>query len=152
MGFNDGSVTLSHDGSQLFLGQSGNHVAGGVYASYTGGLVALSNPINSSSGGVVNMNFVPVSSAAFHVGVGTLTPSANLHVVGNVYSSGNVEASKFIGDGSLLTGISLTGTGAITVPSGTTAQRPATGVVGMLRYNSTTGNMEAFTGSGWVNL
>jgi len=105
LGFNDGSVTLSHDGSRLFLGQAGNHLAGGVYASYSGGLAALSNPSNSSGGGVVNMNFVPVSSAAFHVGVGTLTPSATLHVVGNVYSSGNVEASKFVGDGSLLTGL-----------------------------------------------
>jgi hypothetical protein len=159
LGFNDGSVTLSHDGNRLFLGQAGNNLAGGVYASYSGGLVALSNPALGS--GVVNTNFVPVSSAGFRVGVGTLTPSANLHVVGNVYSSGNVEGSKFIGDGSLLTGISVTsisdnasvtGTGAITVPSGTTAQRPATGVVGMLRYNSTTGNMEAFTVSGWVNL
>ena len=101
LGFNNGSVTLSHDGSRLFLGQAGNHTP----SSYSGGLAALSNPSNSSGGGVVNMNFVPVSSAAFHVGVGTLTPSATLHVVGNVYSSGNVEASKFVGDGSLLTGL-----------------------------------------------
>ena len=65
-------------------------------------------------------------------------------------ATGNVHALKFIGDGSELTGITTSGgTGAITVPSGTTAQRPATGVNGMLRYNSTTGFIEGYTAAGW---
>ena len=65
-------------------------------------------------------------------------------------ATGNVHALKFIGDGSELTGITTSGgTGATTVPSGTTAQRPATGVNGMLRYNSTTGFMEGYTAAGW---
>jgi hypothetical protein len=39
--------------------------------------------------------------------------------------------------------------GGIKVPSGTTAQRDPAAVVGSLRYNTTTGFFETFTGSGW---
>jgi hypothetical protein len=48
--------------------------------------------------------------------------------------------------------LDVVGTGAIIVPSGTTDQRPATGINGMLRYNSTTGYMEAYTASGWGSI
>jgi hypothetical protein len=40
--------------------------------------------------------------------------------------------------------LTLTGTGAVKMPTGTTAQRP-TGVAGQLRYNSTTGGFEGYT-------
>ena len=40
-------------------------------------------------------------------------------------------------------------TGGIKVPSGTTAQRDPNAVVGSLRYNTTTGFFESFTGAGW---
>jgi hypothetical protein len=43
-------------------------------------------------------------------------------------------------------------TGYIQLPSGTTAQRAASPTVGMMRYNSTTTAVEAYTASGWVNL
>ena len=47
--------------------------------------------------------------------------------------------------------INCTSTGAITVPVGTTAQRP-TGVNGMLRYNSSTSKIEVFVASAWANV
>jgi len=48
------------------------------------------------------------------------------------------------------TDLTLTGTGSLIVPSGTTAQRPVTAENGMIRYNSTTGSVEAYTtSSGW---
>jgi hypothetical protein len=45
-------------------------------------------------------------------------------------------------------------TGALTVPTGTTAQRPASPVAGMTRFNSTTSSYEVYVGSGagWVTL
>jgi hypothetical protein len=45
----------------------------------------------------------------------------------------------------------FTSTGAITIPVGTTAQRP-TGVNGMMRYNSNTSKIEVFVASAWANL
>jgi hypothetical protein len=43
-----------------------------------------------------------------------------------------------------------TGTGYISVPAGTTAQRPGAPSVGMVRYNTTLGAMEFYTASGWA--
>ena len=43
-------------------------------------------------------------------------------------------------------------TGALTVPTGTTAQRPSTLAAGMIRYNTTTGQTEVYSGTNWVTL
>lgn len=40
-------------------------------------------------------------------------------------------------------------TGFLQLPSGTTAQRPASPVNGMMRYNTTIGQMETYTGGAW---
>ena len=42
--------------------------------------------------------------------------------------------------------------GVLTIPSGTTAQRPASPAVGTLRYNTTLGFMEQYTGDGWQGV
>ena len=44
-----------------------------------------------------------------------------------------------------------TSTGAVTIPAGTTNNRP-TGVNGMIRYNSSTANLEAYVGGAWVTF
>lgn len=41
-------------------------------------------------------------------------------------------------------------TGAVIVPSGTTAQRPASPVNGMVRYNTTTLSIEGYANNTWV--
>lgn len=43
-------------------------------------------------------------------------------------------------------------TGSIVLPTGTTAQRDASASKGSLRFNSTTGNVEVFNGSAWVQV
>jgi len=48
-----------------------------------------------------------------------------------------------VGSGATTTELSSAATGAIQMPVGTTAQRP-TGALGMIRYNTDTGKMEAF--------
>jgi hypothetical protein len=55
--------------------------------------------------------------------------------------------------GGTVTGdITMSGTGMIKVPVGTTAQRPGSPAVGMIRYNSTRECYEGYTPSGWVNM
>lgn len=44
------------------------------------------------------------------------------------------------------------GTDAIKIPSGTTAQRPATAEVGQVRHNSTTDRLEFYDGTAWQSL
>jgi hypothetical protein len=45
----------------------------------------------------------------------------------------------------------MTGTGALTLPSGTTAQQP-TGVAGMIRFNTENDILEHYTSSGWRTI
>ena len=48
--------------------------------------------------------------------------------------------------------ITLDSTGSLSVPSGTTAQRPSTLVSGMLRYNTTIPQLEIYVGGIWSAL
>jgi hypothetical protein len=40
----------------------------------------------------------------------------------------------------------------IQLPTGTTAQRPNTPATGMIRFNTSAGAFEGYTGTAWVNL
>ena len=40
-------------------------------------------------------------------------------------------------------------TGGLSLPSGTTAQRPASPATGQMRFNTTTGSVEVYNGSSW---
>jgi len=64
-------------------------------------------------------------------------------VTGSVTAGGNVAATGAV---SAAADSSFTSTGALLVSSGTTAQRP-TGVVGKIRYNSTTNEFEGYSGA-----
>lgn len=44
----------------------------------------------------------------------------------------------------------LTGTSGFVVPTGTTAQRPGSPAVGTQRFNTTTGDLEVYTGAYWA--
>ena len=90
-----------------------------------------------------------------------------------VTAGGAVTATSFSGNGSSLTGIptptlsslgitnhdqltvaangdvTIGGTGAITVPAGTTAQRPTSPVAGMVRRNTSHNEMEFYDGTNW---
>lgn len=63
-------------------------------------------------------------------------------------TTGNVAVGK---DLTVSGNVTMTGTGAITLPSGTTAQQP-TGVEGMVRFNTTTNRMEFYSGTEWRSL
>ena len=61
-------------------------------------------------------------------------------------TSGNL---TFVADNQLIT---VNTTGALNIPSGTTAQRPATGATGMLRYNTSNTKLEVYIDGGWANV
>jgi hypothetical protein len=41
---------------------------------------------------------------------------------------------------------------ALTIPSGNTAQRPQSPILGMIRFNTETANAEGYMGTEWVNI
>lgn len=64
---------------------------------------------------------------------------------GGVPNDGSVTAAKLDTSGQ-------GGTGAAALPSGTTAQRPASPALGFTRYNNSTGQFEGYGSTGWAGL
>jgi hypothetical protein len=69
----------------------------------------------------------------------TLTTGGATNIGGTLSVAGAVSAAD---------DVQFTGTGRVKVPTGTTAQRP-TGSAGSLRYNTTLGYLENYTGTEW---
>lgn len=76
-----------------------------------------------------------------------LSGNATTAITATNQSGGTVAATT----GSFSGNVTLSGTGTIKVPVGTTAERP-TAVQGMIRYNTTRACFEGYTGSAWVNM
>lgn len=56
-------------------------------------------------------------------------------------------------NGAAVTGnLAISSTGALTVPVGTSEQRPSPAASGMIRFNTTTGEYETYTGTEWRNI
>jgi len=86
---------------------------------------------------------------------GTGTAAAGT-LTGSTLASG-VTGSSLTGLGTLTSltvsgAVSMTGTGAIDIASGTTAQRPSSASAGMLRFNSTSTEFEGYNGSAWGEI
>ena len=77
------------------------------------------------------------------------------HLIGGTgvtYNAGDISIGQDVATTASVTFLDaqFTGTTAITVPDGTEAQRPASPVTGMLRFNTDSGNLEQYDGSAWV--
>lgn len=78
----------------------------------------------------------------------------NLGTLNNLEVGGTGEISSSLEVGGTLEvagAVTMTSTSAVQIPAGTTAQRPS-GVNGMMRYNSTTGEYEVYKGGAWENI
>ena len=74
----------------------------------------------------------------------SIVASGNVEVEKELTVTGNVAVSGIVGS---------SGTGALTIPRGTTAEQPSTGLVGgMIRFNSTTNRLEVYNGTAWQSV
>ena len=71
----------------------------------------------------------------YHGGTGARSEMMRLSYANNSYIIGN---------------LAVNGTGSLTIPVGTTAQRPGSPTNGMIRYNSTLGVNEIYQNSQWI--
>jgi len=142
----------------------------------THGSLTLQSFVNAQSSGVDMLSFTESNNIEFILPVvissdldmngnkitNLATPTLGTDAVTKDYAdsatSGLVTlVSDITGSGNVGTNIITTfkpdpiflGTGSITIPVGTTAERPVTPAEGMSRYNSTISNQEIYNGSIW---
>jgi len=82
-------------------------------------------------------------------GVATNSATATGTLLSSLSVSGNMDVT---GTFTVSDNILMTGTGAIDVASGTTAQRPGSPSAGMFRFNSQTSEFEGYDGSAWGEI
>ncbi len=121
------AATLNSTGANITTAQvtnfgTGNAVISGGYIS------ALSNAtITTANIGSINFNDVTVSS-----------------------TTGNLVLSPLLSNANAV--VTINATSALQLPSGTTAQQPTPVYAGAVRWNSSTNNLEVYSGSGWISL
>ena len=149
-----GSGTTVPASSSMFVFNNGTDVVNAM--TYFTGTLASSNA--TITGGTINGTSVGASSAS--TGAFTsLSASGNLTVTGNATINGNTTLGNASSDtitlnantASVPNNLAFVGTGSITLPNGTTAERP-TPAAGMIRYNSTSGEFEGYNGSAWGTI
>jgi hypothetical protein len=103
---------------------------------------------HSTGGNGAVMSFHRAGVYAVNMGL----DSDNVFRIGGWSAPANLLQMDMSGNLTVAGDITMSGTGMIKVPVGTTAQRPGSPAVGMIRYNSTRGCYEGYTPSGWVNM
>jgi hypothetical protein len=142
-------------GNGLVAKTSTNVLANRTITAGTVGL-SLSNGDGVSGNPTVSLTGLPLSLAQL-TGSGVLTYSGSTLNPRTITGTSNTitvtNGTGASGDPTITIADNpiLPGTGSVTVPLGTTAQRPA-GSVGQFRYNSTTGYFEAYDATGWNTI
>jgi hypothetical protein len=121
-----------------------------VLTYFSGAAVITSGSINGATIGNSS-----ASTGAFT----TLAASGNTTLSGNLTVNGDTTLGNASGDIitanassiSVPNNLAFVGTGTITLPNGTTGERP-TPADGMIRYNTTTAGFEGYTTTGWGNI
>ena len=98
------------------------------------------------SASIVNGSIVSADIAANTIATSNIADNAvdGTKIASNSILTRHIDDNQITGD-QIADDIVLSGTGAITVPDGTTGQRPGSAAAGMFRYNTTTGGFEGYT-------
>jgi len=130
-----GNTTLST------LGVTGAAGVDGDFDVATNKLTVAAATGNTVVGGTLTVtNGTTLSSTLGVTGAATLSSSLGV--------TGATTVSTLTGTGDA----TFSGTGQVTVPSGTTAQRSGSPSNGMIRYNSSNSTLEGYAGGAWGNI
>ena len=111
---------------------------------YGGNIVLTGNSVNQlAAGGTITVN-----GALANTNFAVSGQTANVFFV-----SGSTNTASFGSNAQTTNAIvAFNATNSIVVPVGNTAQRPATGVTGMFRWNTTLSQVEIYNGTAWANV
>ena len=145
-GGNLNATGLSLSGNVVSVLNVTGNIAGGNIS--TVGIANLGN-IGISGDTITGTNgIVKVNSALGDIDFAVSGLTANIF-----YIDAGVNTASF-GSNTQTTNalVAFNATNSILIPVGNTAQRPGTGVAGMVRYNTTTTQVEAYNGTNWLAL
>jgi hypothetical protein len=160
---------LSPNPKQQFFDANGEPLVGGKIYTYeagtstpavtyvdAAGVTENTNPIILDSRGMCNIWLLNTVNYKYVVKDTNDTLIFTTDNIGVTLSTASFAAPPIIGNATPNTGyfttVEFTATSASTLNRGTTAQRPATPVEGMVRYNSTTTKFEGYTAGAWGAL
>jgi hypothetical protein len=129
-----------------------NFYATGTASNYFEGKILLGSTTDAGIGKLEVTGIGYFTSGVISSTIYTSSTTANVMNVNSTTVNIGGAATSIISGSTGATTHTLRGTGAVTVPSGTTAQRPGSGVNGMVRYNSTDLKLEGYIGSTWRSL
>jgi hypothetical protein len=157
---NGGNLTTTSSSATLFNTAAATLDIGGASTSLTigaiTGIITLRNPTiqTSVTTGVLDL-FTAVTTGIINIGSAA---AGRLSVKFNTASSSSSTGALVVDGGIGVQGVSyfgndvfLSGTGAISVPAGTEAQRP-TGSAGKIRFNSSINKYEGHNGTTWSSI
>ena len=134
-----GNPTISISNNAIFPGTAGVTLPNGTTAQRGANQGEIRyNTDTSRFEGLYGSGWQP-----FGIGDGTLTSVSGTTNQINVSNAGGI-ATVSISSDPVVPGVA-----SVQIPSGTTAQRPVTGVNGQLRYNTTTGTFEGYANGVW---
>jgi len=160
-----GSGILVPAGKSMSLYQDGTNVV--EAANYSASYTIASGVIDNATIGVTTPNtgaFTTLSASSTVSGAGMTARFATPGPIGNTSASTGAFTDTTLGTGSGSTvthnaktvtipnDLIFSGTGTISTPVGSTAQRPGSASNGMLRYNSTLSQFEGYAASAWGQL
>jgi len=125
-------------------------ISGGVGAAPSYGKIGLTTHVTGTLpvvNGGTNLTTLGIANQIVGVNTGATAFEYKTVTAGTAISVINAAGSITVG---VTTDPVLPGTGSVTLPTGTTAQRPAVPTVGMMRFNTTIGRNETYTGTAWV--
>lgn len=128
-------VTYTYDGTKgVWTCPAGGGGGGGGVTGVTG-----TAPIVSSGG----------TSPAISITAATTAATGSVQLATAAENAAGTDATKAVTPAFSVPKDASGMTGAAILPSGTTAQQPGTLVAGMTRYNTTTSDLEFYTGTAW---
>lgn len=136
---------MSRNGSGVYNLPAGNPVVTGTAISSTWANTTLSDIATALTGSVASDGQTAMTGP-LAMGNNKITEMAAGVASGDAVEYSQFSTPTFTGD------VTVTSVGFVKLPVGTTAERDATPVDGMIRYNSTLARYEGYSNSAWGGL
>lgn len=171
MGYKAGTRILSHDnvvlGSQALGHESGGAFERNVIIGTQAGLlmtgtatdnILIGDRVETSSPGAANEinigNHIVGNMSTKLMGIGVTTPTVALDVDGAGKFTSDLDVTGDMTANTLQTigDVTVGGIGRLQIPAGTTLERPAVPINGMMRFNTDLQYFEGYNGVAWVQM